>query len=211
MNVGRTASAIIFGLGRGPNMIYNGQEVGEEAEGAEGFGGDDARTSIFDYWSMPALVPWVNDHKYDGAKLTDKQKDLRAFYARLLKLCGEPAFTRGEFYGLNHANQSNAQFGRLDGEDHSGHWLYAFLRRDAKSGQAFLIVVNCHTLQTMNNVHIQIPDNALEWLGKPSDQLTFTDRLGTDTKVTTFRESLPDLGLELPALLPNTPLYLEIK
>ena len=210
MNVGRSASAIIFGLGRGPNMIYNGQEVGEEAEGAEGFGGDDARTSIFDYWSMPALVSWVNNHQYDGAHLTDQQKSLRAFYGRLLKLCSEPAFTRGEFYGLNHANQGNPLFGRFDGEDHSGHWLYAFLRHDFQSGQAFLVVVNCHTAQTLENVHIQIPYDALEWLGIESSQLTFADRLGDDVEITAPQDSLAEAGLPLPSLAPNTPLYLEI-
>ena len=63
-------SAILYGLGRGPVMLYNGQEVGEPAQGAEGFGGDDARTSIFDYWSMPELVKWVNEHRYDGARLS---------------------------------------------------------------------------------------------------------------------------------------------
>lgn len=211
MNVGRPASAILFGLGRGPNMIYNGQTVGETADGAEGFGGDDARTSIFDYWSMPTLVAWCNNHQYDGGQLTPEQKSLRAFYGRLLKLCSEPAFTLGDFYGLNHANQNNERYGRLDGEDHSGHWLYSYLRRDPASGQAFLVVVNNHTLQSMKNVHIQIPDHALEWLGKLGDQLTFSDQLGSKIEVTTDRIKLPNPGLTLPTLHPNTPLYLEIK
>ena len=65
-NVGRAVSAILYGLSRGAIMLYNGQEIGEPADGAEGFGGDDARTSIFDYWSMPEFAKWVNDHNYDG-------------------------------------------------------------------------------------------------------------------------------------------------
>ena len=68
MNVGRPVAAILYGSGRGPVMLYNGQEVGEPAAGAEGFAGDDARTSIFDYWSMPELLKWTNGHKYDGAE-----------------------------------------------------------------------------------------------------------------------------------------------
>ena len=74
MNVGRAVTAILYGVGRGSVMLYSGQEVGEPAAGAEGFGGDDARTSIFDYWSMPELVKWTNDHKYDGGKLSAEQK-----------------------------------------------------------------------------------------------------------------------------------------
>ena len=92
MNVGRPVSAILYGLSRGPVMLYNGQEVGEPAAGAEGFGGDDSRTSIFDYWSMPALVSWLNGHRYDGGKLSVEQKSLREFYAGLIRLTNEPAF-----------------------------------------------------------------------------------------------------------------------
>lgn len=210
MNVGRSASAILFGLGRGPNMIYNGQTVGEIAEGAEGFGGDDARTSIFDYWSMPTLVAWCNNHRYDGGQLTTKQKDLRDFYGRLLNLCAEPAFEYGEFYGLNHANKFNPHFGRLDDEQISGHWLYAFLRYDSTSGQAFLVVVNSNVSRTLENVGIQIPTNALEWLGNRSSTMTFSDQLSTGIQITVNTKELPESGLKLPQLPPHTPLYLEI-
>lgn len=210
MNVGRPACAILFGLGRGPNMIYNGQMVGEMAEGASGFSGDDARTTIFDYWSMPSLVAWCNGHKYNEVQLSPEQRDLRAFYGRLLKLCAEPAFEHGDFYGLNHANQLNPGFGRLEGEHVSGHWLYAFLRYDFESRQAFLVVVNNHTAQTLENVSIQIPEHALKWLGIRSNQLRFIDRLGTDIEAVASTASLPDEGLKLPHLPPYTPLYLEI-
>src|SRR5207302_5724299 len=83
MKVGLPVSAILYGLSRGPVMIYNGQEVGEPAQGTEGFGSDDARTSIFDYWSMPELVKWVNEHKYDGKRLSPEQRELRISYSRL--------------------------------------------------------------------------------------------------------------------------------
>ncbi|RYD68550.1 MAG: alpha-amylase, partial [Verrucomicrobiaceae bacterium] len=56
MHVGRPVSAVLFGMGRGPLMLYSGQEVGEPAAGQEGFSGDNARTTIFDYWSMPELT-----------------------------------------------------------------------------------------------------------------------------------------------------------
>ena len=144
MDVGRPVSAILYGMSRGAIMLYNGQEVGEPAVGAEGFGGDDARTSIFDYWSMPELVKWVNGHRYDGGRLSPEQKALRDFYGRLINLVGEPAFQDGEFFPLNPANHDNPSFGRLPGEQASGHWLYAFLRYDISTEQRFLIVANLH-------------------------------------------------------------------
>jgi hypothetical protein len=145
-------------------MLYNGQEVGEPGAGAEGFGGDDARTSIFDYWSMPELVKWVNDHNYDGGRLSPEQKALRNFYSRLINLAGEPAFRDGEFFPLNPANRDNERFGRLPGEQASGHWLYAFLRYDPLTPQRFLVVANLHSENALRDVRILIPESALQFL-----------------------------------------------
>jgi glycosidase len=182
MEVGRPVSAILYGLSRGAIMLYNGQEIGEPAEGAEGFGGDDARTSIFDYWSMPEFVKWVNDHKYDGARLSPPQKSLRAFYARLINLGGEAAFQDGKFFALNPANQDNLTFGRLPGEAASGHWLYAFLRYDVSSGQRFLVVANLHPAISFQNVRVLLPGAALKFLDldqRPADtMLKLMERLG---------------------------------
>lgn len=162
--VGRPVSAILFGLSRGPVLLYHGQEVGEPAAGAEGFGGDDARTTIFDYWSMPELVKWVNGHRYDGARLSPDQQELRAFYSRLVALVGEPAFRDGAFFALNPANLWNGQFGRLSGETASGHWLYAFLRADHESGQRFLVIANLHRDATLRDVRVRLPAEALAFL-----------------------------------------------
>jgi len=211
MEIGRPVSAILFGLGRGPIMLYNGQETGEPAEGSEGFSGDDSRSSIFDYWSLPSLTPWVNHHAYNEAKLTTRQKELRTFYSNLLNICQQPAFTQGDFYGLNHANLNNPLYGRLDGEHCSGHWLYTFLRHDKKSGQAFLIVVNLHPSETLQNVHVQIPQHAIEWLARLSDEMTFTDLLGSKTNAQSNKNELITNGLILGNLLPKSVRYLEIK
>lgn len=164
MEVGRPVSAILFGLGQGPVLLYSGQEVGEPAGGAEGFGGDDARTTIFDYWSMPELVKWVNGHQYDGARLSESQRALRAFYGRLLHLVAEPAFCDGEFFALNAHNIGNERFGRLPGEGASGHWLHAFLRFDARSGQRFLVAANLHRSEPLHDVQVHLPGPALQFL-----------------------------------------------
>lgn len=71
-------------IDKGPVMIYFGQEVGEPAAGAEGYGGDDGRTTIYDYWGVPEHQKWMNHGKFDGELLTMQQKQLRDFYAELL-------------------------------------------------------------------------------------------------------------------------------
>ena len=84
MAVGRPVTATLFGLSRGPVMVYHGQEVGEPGLGREGFGGDDQRSSIFDYWSLPELNKWWNDGAADGAGLSAEQKGItRMVYAAI--------------------------------------------------------------------------------------------------------------------------------
>lgn len=194
MAVGRPVSAVIFGMARGPVMIYHGQEVGEPAIGASGFSGDDGRTTIFDYWSMPQFQKWVNGGAFDGGRLSQVQQELRTWYAKLITVIRQAAFCCGEFYGLNHANKQNPDFGRVGDESWSGHWLYAFLRYDQKSGQAFLVVVNLHPTEWMNRVKLIIPEHALRWMNRSAVALQFDERL-TDQWRGEFTEGclhLPD-------------------
>jgi len=206
---GVPVTAILAGAGRGPVLIHSGQEVGEPASGAEGFGGDDARTTIFDYWSMPELVKWVNGHRYDGARLSAEQRELREFYARLLRLVGEPAFRDGVFFGLNPANHDNPEFARLPGESASGHWFYAFLRSDSATGQRFLCAANLHPHETFRAVRVVIPGAALAFIGlAPDASVWLRERLDRDAArvdVEHFGEGVP-----LPPIPPLTARFFEI-
>ena len=206
--VGRPVTAALFGLGRGPLMIYCGQEVGEPAIGAEGFAGDDGRTSIFDYWSMPEFQKWVNGGKYDGGRMSTGQKELRAWYSRLINVVSEPAFTQGDFYGLNHANRENVNFGRMEGETCSGHWLYAYLRRDAGSGQVFLVVVNFSPREAMDSIKLRIPMDAVGWAGL-NGRIEARERLCDSWKSEMSVEEF-EHGWELPPLEPLSARMIEI-
>jgi glycosidase len=214
MEVGRPVSAILFALGRGPALIFNGQEVGEPAQGAEGFSGDDARTTIFDYWSMPELVKWVNGHRYDGGRLSEEQKALRAFYSRLLRLVKEPAFRDGEFFPLNPPNLWNECFGRLLGETASGHWLYAFLRFDPATAQRFVIVANLHPRETFRDVHINIPQETAAFLKLDPQQIPRIEErlLSSGTPIAAEASLANDhFILNIAALPPLTPVFFELR
>jgi glycosidase len=211
MKVGKPVSAVLFTMGRGPIMLYHGQEVGEPATGAEGFCGDNARTTIFDYWSMPAFVKWVNGGKFDGGRLSNEQKSLRGWYGKLIRSTKASAFTDGEFYGLNHANKENPHFGRVGDEGVSGHWLYTFLRRDGRSGQAYLVVANFHGEETLRGARVRIPHDAQFFLGLSGcETWTFIDRLDTDWTGSVERGALEESGLALPDLAPCSAMLLEI-
>lgn len=108
---GMTVAAL---LGPGPVMLYFGQESGEKGEGAEGFQGEDGRTTIFDYWGVPAHQKWMNNGKFDGALLDKETKDLRDFYSKLIDICRyHPAAVKGDFVSIPQKNTKLMSFLRI--------------------------------------------------------------------------------------------------
>lgn len=211
MEVGRPVSAVLFGMGCGPVMMYHGQEVGEPAIGAEGFCGDNARTSIFDYTCMPEFAKWVNGGKFDGGKLNSAQRELRAWYARLIHATQSRAFTHGEFYGLNHANMGNPSFGRMDSETVSGHWMYAFLRHDVETRESALVVANFHPHHMFEAPTVSIPDHARQYLGRAKRKFwKFSEQLATGWSARVPATTLANPGIPLPPMPPLSAMVVEI-
>jgi glycosidase len=153
---GKPATGLLFLLGPGPVLIFNGQEVGEEGAGAEGFGGDDGRTTIFDYWTMPRLAEWVNGHLYDGGGLSEPRRELRRWYGALVGLAQREGLATGNFYGLQFANKHDPAYT-------SGQWLYAFLRYDSQAKAAWLVIANLGGEACSPSV--RVPDEALQFAG----------------------------------------------
>ena len=137
-------------LSGGPVMTYFGQEVGEPGAGAEGFGGEDNRTTIFDYWGVPEHQKWMNKGAFDGGQLGEEQKALRNYYVKLLQLAGSaPAIAKGEFWEIPAGGNMNQK-------------MYGFVRYTAN--QRLLILVNFDRHYRMES-QVQLPDSVLQ--GKP--------------------------------------------
>ena len=139
-------------LNQCPLMIYSGQEVGERGMDMEGFSGIDGRTTIFDYWGVKSIQAWANKGKFDGAKLSPEQKDLRAFYQSLLTLArDDKAIQKGKMYDITYAQSI--------GFDRQQH--FAFLRH--VKGETLLVVVNFHDRE--QHIKVRIPNDAFVYLG----------------------------------------------
>ncbi|WP_316800986.1 alpha-amylase family protein [Pedobacter frigidisoli] len=134
-------------LGSGPVMLYFGQEVGEQGQGQEGFGGDDNRTTIFDYWGVPSHQKWMNGGLFDGQKLSAGEQKLRSWYKQLFKVTtASDAIINGEIYDVPQAGNMNNR-------------MYAFIRYSGK--QRLLVVVNFDRNETLE-ANIGIPDHILK-------------------------------------------------
>ena len=142
-------------MNRGPFMIYNGQESGEDAEGAVGFSGDDGRTSIFDYAVMPKHQKWMASGYFDGSDFTDEQRRLYDFYKKILNFrLTSDAINKGAFYDLMWVNPWYSNF--------DPQYVYAFLRYF--NNDRLLVVINFNQNES-RYCEVKISEDALEYMG----------------------------------------------
>ena len=135
-------------MSQGPLMLYAGQELGEPAADAEGYSGNDGRTTIFDYWSVPTVRRWHQGHP------TTAERRVRTQYRKILRLCNsEPTLACGQFFDLMYVNQD-----RLDTSRH-----YAYLRHC--DGEMTAVVANFG--DTPIDSSIRIPQHALDCAQMP--------------------------------------------
>ena len=127
-------------MNRGPFMIYNGQEYGENAEDS-----DNGKTSIFDYTYMPSMI-------YRGESSFARIYD---WYQKILSFReSHPAILHGAFYDLMWANPWYNNF--------DPQYVYAFLRYHGDD--KLLIVINFN-LNEGRNVMVSIPEDARKLVG----------------------------------------------
>lgn len=133
-------------------MVYMGQELGERGMDMEGFSGIDGRTTIFDYWGVKSIQAWANKGQYDGANMTEEQRDLRLFYQRLLTIARDnKAVQKGLMYDITYAQ----------GEGFNKHEQYAFIRH--WEDETLLVIINFHDRE--QHMRVRIPNDAFVYLG----------------------------------------------
>ncbi len=158
------AFAVEAFMGTNPIMIYAGQELGERGMDAEGFSGEDGRTTIFDYWSPESLrklahlpSPKARSKKCTTETLIQEERALYDYYHHILTLrTTHPAFIYGLFYDLMYVNYTGSK-----GFNPGRH--FAFLRRS--EDEIILVVANFSDEQA--EVGVRIPDHAFEFLSLP--------------------------------------------
>lgn len=172
----KPAMALSALMHTGPLMVYFGQEVGEPALGASGFSGDDGRTTIFDYWSIPEFQKWTNKGRFDGGALSEEQQELRKFYQQLMNLSHREAISRGFFYDLYPHNRHNTNdFTEL---------TYAFLRF---TDHEHLLIVANFDAENIRKFNLKIPKTAVEAMGLEEAKAYALEDIFQTSTTTTFR------------------------
>ena len=134
-----------------PFMLYAGQELGEKGAGAQGFSGNDGRTSIFDYCSIPTVRRWYNNGKCTLVNLSPDEKSLRKIYQKIMKIATtEKAIARGSLFDLMYVN-----FGNLDPTRH-----YVYMRNYGKES----IIIGCNFGPSPASIDIDVPAHAFDTL-----------------------------------------------
>ena len=165
-----------------PFMLYFGQELGERGMDAEGFSGEDGRTTIFDYWSVPTIRRWRNKGRYDGKLLTSAEQTLRQTYQRILQLREQAEWAKGDFFDLMYVNQHLQR-------------QYAFVRH---SGKCFALVV-ANFSSSEETISLNIPKHFFEHTGiKEKVKQSFSDMLNGNKLKIPFTASEP-MVVTLPA------------
>jgi glycosidase len=171
-------------------MVYNGQENGENAEGAIGFSGDDGRTSIFDYCHMPQHQRWMNNAAFDGGRLLLEQKLLREKYRKLLRIRIElPALREGKFYDLMWANPWYTEF--------DPRYVFAFLR--FTQSQVLLVVVNFNSSEN-RKIRVKIPIDAIQNTHIESDRQghwSAVNLMKSEEVIPFLVDELPTVGIHI--------------
>lgn len=163
-DIGMPAMLVSATISSAPSMLYFGQEVGEKGESDAGFG-KASRTTLFDYWGVPAHQRWMNGGKFDGGALSPQEKNLRDFYARLLRIVRTSPALTDDFADLHTPNKNTPGY---DGQ------LFSFARWSAN--QKLVIVSNFSASQRKQFV-LNLPDTLLSQWHAADGQYRLNDKL----------------------------------
>lgn len=170
----------------GAYMVYAGQEIGEAGMDAEGFSGNDGRTTIFDYWN-PASLQKLTAPAFEK-KLTPEEAALYDYYQKILTLCNSrKAFEQGGFFDLQYAN-----YGRDYG--YNCDRQYSFLRHFGR--EVYLVAVNFDPASVQ--VGIKIPSHAFDVLKLREGMKSAVSVMTEETVTIELRPDAP-LYVQLPA------------
>ena len=184
---GMPAMVVSATISKAPTLLYFAQDVGEKGEGNPGFG-KTSRTTIFDYWGVPAHQRWMNNGKFDGGALTPQENALRDFYARLMTFVRNSPALMGAYKEIHTTNKNTAGY---DGQ------LFSFARWSAE--QKLLIVSNFSATDA-KRFSLAVPSTLIANWRLRDGEYKLKDRLGKGKVTLQLQNMQGQIALELAPL-----------
>lgn len=128
--LGLVSNAVALLSNSAPYLHYFGQETGEPGELDMGFG-DPSRTTIFDYASVPTLLGFINNGKFDDGGLDAATKLLKEGYGALYRLASHDPVALGEQISI---------YDELMVQERINERTYGFIRKHGN--RAWLVLAN---------------------------------------------------------------------
>ena len=155
--MGKPGMVVSSLISAAPTMIYFGQAVGEPGDGDAGFG-TATRTTIFDYWGVPAHQRWMNGGAFDGGALSENERSLRDFYRRLMMFSATSEILHGHYAHIPVSNDKVFAFARWSEEEQ-------------------LIVVSNFDGDEEQELVIELPSDLVDRLGLESGRRSLDEQL----------------------------------
>ncbi len=169
---GKPLMVVSATMSTSPTMIYFGQEVGEAGTIDGGFG-KPTRTSIFDYVGVPSHQRWMNRKQFDGGQLSQKEKELRDFYQRLLNFTINSDALMGQFQEIQTINRNET--------NGYGENVYSFVRW---SENERLIIVANMSPNSESAFRLKVPADVIsKWKLKDGDYLLVEQLYGSQSNL----------------------------
>jgi glycosidase len=163
--LGMPAMVVSAAISAAPTMLYFGQNVGEPGTEEPGFGGP-SRTSIYDYIGVPHHQRWMNQGSFDGALLSEQEKDLHAFYTRLLNFTKNSKALTGEYREIHSYNREHTPW--------YNDRVFSFVRW--KDMDRLIIVSNFDAFDSFG-FELQLPGEVVEAWKLQEEHYTLADQL----------------------------------
>ena len=183
---GMPAMVVSATIGSSPTMLYFGQDVGEPGAEEAGFGSP-TRTSIFDYIGVPHHQRWMNGGKFDGAMLSDSERELHRFYSTLLNFTGNSVALTGEYREIHRFNREHTPW--------YNDRVFSYVRW--KDAERLIIVVSFDPVETLG-FDLQFPEELIRSWNLSEGEYGLEDQLagGTGTLVVSGNRATTRIDLE---------------
>jgi len=156
------------------------------------YGSTTSMSTTFEPYEQPQMelkFPMTEQEEYENAGLTEEQKQLRAYYQKILKAVHKSGAFLGPYVENHYYNKAHT-----DGYDHR---IYSFVRYDDKE---VVLVVSNFEKDKNYKIDLKLDPNIVSLLQLNKDDYDLSDLLTNDTSKLHISEEIGHVSMDLKPL-----------